>query len=265
MTAKLFLALYVGLIVGMIVLFFVNFEVAWIFFGFLFTFGMFVALFLMNRPYLIAAGFLLVSLVVMGIGMYGMQQSIQASHWPTTTGAITRSLICTRWVNGSTDYSGPCIEYTYTANGADYKASSIDTREFTDRGFWWGITGIPAQYRVDRAVTVYYNPANPGVSRLDPTIPARDWFTTSIGGLLAALSAFTLFWTAFKRSPNDTSLADFKVVEPIFASPHLKRNRDSNKRIPDIGDQLEKLAQLHKASEISDEEYEQAKEKLLGS
>jgi hypothetical protein len=264
MTAKLFLALYIGLIVGMFVLFFTNFAVAWIFFGFLFV-AVFGGLMLIDRPQLIAAAFLLASLIVLGAGVYAMQQSIQVNAWPTAAGTITRAMMCSRWVNGQVVYSGPCIDYFYTANDQSYKASSIDTGEFSDRGFWWGMTGIPDQYRVDRAVKVYYDPAKPGVSRLDPGIPARDWITTIIGAAMAALSAFTLWWVISKRTPNDTSLAEFKAAQPIYTVPRLKSRRGSRaRRIPDIGDQLEKLAQLHEKQAITDEEYDLAKKRLLG-
>ncbi len=263
MTAKLFVALYVGLIVGMIVLFFVNFVVAWVFFAFLFV-TVFGGIMLIDRPYLIAAAFLLAGLIVLFAGVYAMQQSIQVSTWPTATGAIKRSWMCTRTVNGSVEYSGPCIDYTYTANEQVYEASSVDTHEFSDRGLAWGITGIPDQYRVDRAVKVHYNPSNPGVSRLDPGIPARDWITTTIGGIMAALSVFTLWWVLFKRMPNDTFLTDLTAQAAPSVS-RLKSRRGSRARsIPDIGDQLEKLAQLHEKGSITDEEYESAKRKLLG-
>jgi hypothetical protein len=265
MTAKLFVALYAGLIVGMIVLFVVNFEVAWVFFGFLFV-TVFGGIMVMDRPYLIAAAFLLASLIVLGVGLYAMQQSIRVNGWPTATGAITRAWVCTRWVNGEVVYTGPCIDYTYTANEQVYQVSSVDTREFSDRGLWWAVTGIPDQYRVDRAVKVYYDPANPGVSRLDPAIRVRDWITTMIGGAMAALSAFTLWWVVFKRTPNDAFLADLKTGQAINTFPRLKSRRSSRAQtIPDIGDQLEKLAQLHEKGSITDEEYDLAKKKLLGS
>ncbi len=265
MTARLFLVLYVGLIVGMIVLFVVNFEVAWVFFVFLFV-TIFGGMMVIDRPYLIAAAFLLASLIVLGAGVYTMQRSRQVNAWPTATGAITRAWICTRWVNGQVEYTGPCIDYAYTANGQSYQASSVDTGEFSDRGLWWGMTGIPDQYRVDRAVKVYYDPSNPGVSRLDPTIRVRDWITTMIGATMAALSAFTLWWVVFKRTPNDPFLTDIKAARAIHAVSRPKsRPRSRAQTAPDIGDQLEKLARLHERGAIADKEYELAKQKLLGS
>ncbi len=263
MTTKLFVSLYVGLFVGMIVLFIVNFVVAWVFFAFVFI-TIFGGIMVIDRPYLIAAAFLLAGLIVLGAGVYAAQQSIQASNWPTTTGGVTRSWMCSRWVNGEAVYRGPCIDYTYTVNEQVYKASSSDTDEFSDRSLWWGIAGIPEQYRVDRAVKVYYDPGNPGISRLDPAIAPRDWITMFIGGAMAALAAFTLWWVVFRRAQSDTFLANLKAAQAIPSVTRKSRKSSREHRIPDIGDQLEKLAQLHEKGAITDEEYEAAKKKLLG-
>ena len=56
MTVKLFVALYVGLIVGMFVLFFTNFPVAWVFFGFLFV-AVFGGMMLVRSPLYYRCGF----------------------------------------------------------------------------------------------------------------------------------------------------------------------------------------------------------------
>jgi Protein of unknown function (DUF3592) len=262
MTAKLFVALYVGLIVGMFILFFTNFPVAWIFFGFLFV-AIFGGMMLTDRPYIIAAGFLLVSLIVLGIGIFSMQQSRQINTWPTAPGVITRSWFCTRTVNGSVVYSGPCIEYRYRVSDQTFEASSIDTGEFAQR--WW--SRIPDIYQEDREVTVYYNPSNPGISRLTLDISTRDWVTAIVGGMMAALSAFTLFWVLLhpKGTPQTVppvDVPDEHVVHP----PHRARPRPRSQAqtIPDVADQLEKLAGLHKEQSITDEEYELAKKRLLG-
>jgi len=266
MTGKLFIALYVGLIVGMFILFFTNFPVAWVFFGFLFV-AVFGGMMLINRPAIIAAGFLLASLIVLGVGLFAMQQSRQINTWPTTPGVITRSWFCTKTVNGSVVYSGPCIDYRYTANGQTFEASSEDTGEFAQR--WW--TRIPDIYQKDREVNVYYNPRNPGISRLEAVIPVRDWITTLVGAIMAALSAFTLFWVFLgpKSTPQTTTpdnapdgAPDGQTVHP-FHPARLRRSAPAP-TIPDVADQLEKLAELHEKQAITDEEYELAKKRLLG-
>lgn len=262
MTVKLFVALYVGLFVGMFVLFFTNFPVAWIFFGFVFV-AVFGGMMLADRPAIIAAIFLLASLIVLGAGLWGVQQSRRINAWPTAPGVITRSWPCTKTVNGSVVYSGPCIDYRYTANDQTFEASSTDTGEFAQR--WW--SRIPDVYQEDREVKVHYDPSNPGISRLTADISTRDWVTTIVGGIMAALSAFTLFWVLLnpKGTPQTVppvNLPDRHTVHP----PHQAKPRRGSQvaTIPDIADQLEKLVELHKKQAITDEEYELAKKRLLG-
>jgi hypothetical protein len=92
--SKLIVALYVGLVVGMIVLYVVNLSVAWIFIDFMIV-AVFGGLMLKNRPAIIAAGFLVTSLILMGAGLCQLQQSGQTSAWPTAPGVITDSFMCT--------------------------------------------------------------------------------------------------------------------------------------------------------------------------
>jgi len=262
MTVRLFVALYVGLIVSMFVLFFTNFPVAWVFFGFLFV-AVFGGMILADRPYIIAAGFLLASLIVLGAGLYAMRQSMQVNSWPTASGVITRSWFCTRTVNGSVVYSGPCIEYRYRVNEQTFEASSIDTGEFAQR--WWA--RIPDIYQEDREVKVYYDPSNAGISRLTADISPKDWGTVIIGGIMAALSAFTLFWVLLKPKgmPQTIPPVDLPDGHTVHL-PHQAKPRRGPRAptIPDIADQLEKLAELHEKQAITDEEYELAKKRLLG-
>jgi hypothetical protein len=262
MTVKLFVALYVGLIVGMIILFVTNFPVAWVFFGFLFVTA-FGGILLINHPYLIAALFLLASLIVLGIGLFGIKQSRQISTWPTAPGVITDSWFCTQTVNGNVVYSGPCIEYRYRVNDQTFEASSIDTGEFAQR--WW--FRIPDIYAEGREVQVYYDPSNPGLSRLTADISPRDWITTMVGAIMAALSTFTLFWVLLNRKDTSPTVAPVNVPEGQTAHPgrQARPPRGSQKStIPDLAGQLEKLAELHQKQAITDEEYELAKKRLLG-
>ena len=260
MTVKLFVALYVGLIVGMFVLFFTNFPVAWVFFGFLFV-VVFGGLMLADRPAIIAAVFLLASLIVLGIGLFAMRQTRQISTWPTAPGVITRSWSCTRTVNGSVVYSGPCIDYRYRANDQVFEASSTDTGEFAQR--WW--SRIPDIYAQGREVNVYYDPSNPGISRLSADISPRDWVTTIVGAIMAALSAFTLFWVLLGPKDAPQTVAPVNLRRTVHLPRPARPRRGSQKStIPDIADQLEKLAELHQKQAITDEEYTLAKKKLLG-
>ncbi len=264
MTGKLFLVLSLWLLVGMFVLFFTNFEVGWVFFAYVFV-GLFGGALVSYRPWLIAAGFLLTGLIVLGAGLFSAQPALQAAAWPTAPGVITRSWKCTKSVNLSVVYSGPCIEYRYHANGQDYQADSTDTREFARSGW----LSIPARFAEGREVLVYYDPANPGVSRLTASIALGDWVTMVIGGGLAALAAFTLGWVLLHPQAEPAiSLSAGHARRRAAPRAHAPRAHPAVE-VPepdpgmDLADQLEKLAVLHKEQAITDEEYAQAKKRLL--
>jgi Protein of unknown function (DUF3592) len=185
MTAKLFFALYVGLIGGMIILYIVNFPVAWVFFTFVFvtTYG---GILLIARPYLIASFFLAAGLIVLGFGLWGIEQAGRTSTWPIGYGVITRTWYCS---------NGPCIEYQYKANGQTFDANSYEMSGLAPGG--WPTP--PGGYQKGQEIKVHYDPANPGVSRLQAEVAPRDVGTAIIGGSLAALAAFTLVYTLTKR------------------------------------------------------------------
>jgi hypothetical protein len=199
MTVKLFIALYVGLIVGMFILLFTNFPVGWVFFGFLFVTA-WGGIMLINRPYIIAALFLLASLIVLGTGLLAIQHSRQINTWPTASGVITRSSPCNYAVNNSVAHYSPCIEYRYRINDQTFEASSTDTGEFAQ--LWW--SHVPDNYQEGREVKVYYDPSNPEISRLVADISSQDWITTIIGAIMAVLSAFTLLWVLFSKGTSQT-------------------------------------------------------------
>jgi hypothetical protein len=265
MTAKLFIALYVGLIAGMVVLFVANFALAWVFFGFLFI-AVFGGLALINHPRIIVAGFMLTSLIVLGAGLYSLQQPVQASGWPTAPGVITASSMCTQRIYGgnyTNVYSGPCIEYRYAVNEQPYVGKSQDTYEFFGRGW----SSIPDIYRVDRTVKVSYDPSNPAVSRLTVEVPIGDWTTTAVGAIMTALSAFTLLWLFLTRQGNPHTVAPVNAPEErgSYRDMPAPGKDSSTSDTPDLADQLEKLADLHKNKALTDEEYALAKKRLLGS
>ena len=263
MITKLFVTLYVGLFVSMFILFFVNAPVAWVFFIYLFV-ALFGGIFLIDRGYMIVIGFLLSSLVVLGAALFGIYQARQVSTWPTAAGEITRSWFCTKSVNGSVVYSGPCIEYRYAVNDRTFDISSTDTGEFAQQ--WW--FSIPDTYKQGREVKVYYDRNNPGISRLMSDIPARDWLTLLIGGLMVALSVFTLLQIAFHRGDSPPAVMHSEILpgQAVRSLYRASLARDPKERVmPNIADQLGKLAELHEKRAITDGEYEQAKKRLLGT
>lgn len=202
MTTRLFIALYLSLFISLFVLLFSDSPLGWVLFAFLFI-AVFGGLFFVNRPLVVAGAFLLVGVGVWGGGLWLGWQAKQMTHWATAEGFITRAWFCTVTINGNEDYSGLCLDYTYTVNGAQYEGDSADTKEFAGAPFF-GV--IPEQYREDHKVTVYYNPANPGEARLAPGVQWRDWLALGAGAWLAALAVATLASVLWDRSQRSVSL-----------------------------------------------------------
>jgi hypothetical protein len=263
MTVKLFVALYVGLIVSMFVLLFAESPVGWVFFVFVFV-AVFGGLLASNRPYLIVAGFLGVSLIALGAGLFAMRQAWQITTWPTAFGVITRSRSCTVRINGDVAYSGLCIGYRYQVRGQTFEGDSSETREFAG-----GTLRSPASFPEGHEVNVHYDPRRPGYSRLTADIPIRDWLATFAGAVMAGLSVFTLGWLVWKpeAKPQAAALVNLLGGKPAYPGYQAEPHGASPERVrpdPDIADQLEKLAELHRQQAINDEEYELAKKRLLG-
>jgi hypothetical protein len=203
MTARLFLALYVGHLLSMITLLVGDSPLGWALFVFLFI-AVFGGLFMIERPHIIAAAFLLVYLGILWTGSLMASQSARQQNWPTAPGVITRSWFCTRTVNGNTEYSGACIDYRYRVGEQTFEISSVDTREFQAYSLWWRIAGIPDSYQEGAEVKVFYNPDNPGSARLEPGLASGvrpgEWLSIGIGGVMSALALVTFAQAAFFRT-----------------------------------------------------------------
>jgi uncharacterized membrane protein len=199
MTARLFTALYISLFISMFVLLFSDSPLGWVLFAFVFI-AVFGGLFFADRPFVVAGAFLLVGVAVWGGGLWLGWQSKQIVRWTRTDGYITQARFCTVTINGNEDYSGLCLDYAYTVANSQYEGDSTDTKEFAGIPFF-GI--IPEQYREDHKVTIYYDPANPGDSRLAPGVSLREWLPLGVGAWLAALAVATLvslIWDHYQRT-----------------------------------------------------------------
>ncbi len=177
-------------------------PLGWVLFVFLFV-AVFGGLFMIERPHIIAAAFLLVYLGILWIGSFMASQSARQQDWPTAPGVITRSWFCSRSINNETDYSGACIDYRYKVGDQTFEISSVDTREFQSYSASWRISGIPDAYREGAEVKVHYNPNNPGSARLNVEVAPGEWLAIGIGGVMSALAFVTLLQVVLvRRDPS---------------------------------------------------------------
>lgn len=181
----------------MIILFIVNFPVAWVFFTFLFV-TLYGGFLLIGRPDIVATFFIAAGLIVLGFGLWGIEQAGHTRTWPTGYGVITRTWSCS---------NGPCIEYQYKANGQTFDANSYEMSGLAS-GRWLAPRG---GYQKGHEIKVHYDPANPGISRLMTEVAPRDLATAVIGGSLAALAAFTLLIALVTRKHAPKGAAPAKA------------------------------------------------------
>jgi Protein of unknown function (DUF3592) len=118
--------------------------------------------------------------------------ALAAARWPTTTGTILSSTAEAQRVfapggRTTTQVWWPLVEYSYTVDGRSYYSSRL--------AFGANVGGARtlaeatvARYPGGSQVTVYFDPANPSSSVLEPRI-AFAWFTLvlTIGFFAAAL------------------------------------------------------------------------------
>ena len=138
---------------------------------------------------------LALALVVSGVGLaavqaplyLGMHPGVAAQSWPTTQGIFTgheRAIL----VRGRAYSDGLLVRYAYTVAGVSYvngrRGSPVDPQDgFPDSEE--GRRQLQEHYPHGTACTVYYNPANPAESCIEPHGPSLA--TLIVGGAVVVL------------------------------------------------------------------------------
>jgi hypothetical protein len=117
----------------------------------------------------------------------------QALSWPTTPGTITRSEVESYrdTDNGRTRTMWrPVVEYAYRVNARDYHGNQIKLG-LTTSGSQNFATKAAGKYREGQAVSVRYEPGNPGNAALENPVGGAWWILLIPLGCFA-LAAYTL-------------------------------------------------------------------------
>ncbi len=121
------------------------------------------------------------SLVFLGLALSNTIRGHDSLSWPSATGQITLSRVETRvWKN--TPRYAPDLLYDYTVDGEHYTGMLIGTTPaYNLFGIMLGdnpssdsreeVERIINRYPRGQAVTVFYDPAAPAISALEPGIP----------------------------------------------------------------------------------------------
>jgi hypothetical protein len=150
-------------------------------------------------------GFLWAGLAILVWDIGKLQQARNSRDWPQVEGIVTHSSIDKREREHR-----PHIVYTYTVGGTAYTSSQISFDLFDKPGGQGRIDSIMVRYPVGREVIVYYDPADPTISVLEPEVYSP--FLTPL--LFAAL--FLIFGTGALLATWRQAMQRGVVPQPGF-------------------------------------------------
>jgi len=133
--------------------------------------------------------FVVVGLVVLGIGIWTFAKSIRSEHWPVTDGIIQSAAMKShQGSKGGTTYSAE-VTYTYQVAGTSYTGGKVSIGQMSSSLEY--ARGILNRYPVGKKVSVHYAPGDPSDAVLETGIHGGTWICLGVG------TAFTLFGIMF--------------------------------------------------------------------
>ena len=144
--------------------------------------------------------------IAIGAGVIYYARSIAAKasrslSWPTTEGVISHSAMLFRTEQTSNSNNAAMykadVAYRFKVNGRDYSSSQISLMDYSSTAARAG--DIVARYPDGASVTVYYNPADPSDSVLEPGATRGISLLALIGGVFAVAGVFFLFMSLTGR------------------------------------------------------------------
>ncbi|MEZ4733989.1 MAG: DUF3592 domain-containing protein [Caldilineaceae bacterium] len=136
----------------------------------------------------------LLFVVVGGVSLFlGVRQITRANasqSWPAVTGVVTVSELGKHLGNDRNDattYSAD-ISYDYRVNDRDYINGAV-TFGSVSSSEPSSARRVLQRYPVGHAVTVYYNPVNPGEAVLEPGVHGGAWFLPLVGSIFLVVGA----------------------------------------------------------------------------
>jgi hypothetical protein len=121
-------------------------------------------------PSLMSLVFVAIGAAVLSYARRTAEKARQSASWPTTAGEIAHSAMLYQTDRtagtGNTAAYRADVSYRYKVNGANYSSSQITLADFSSTRT--RAQGIVERYPDKSTVEVYYNPANPSESVLEP-------------------------------------------------------------------------------------------------
>lgn len=135
-----------------------------------------------------------------GLVLWGwniLQTAKASAAWPTTDGRVTRSEVSHSTDADSGDSYSPEVTYQYQVAGVAHQNNVIKFGEnaYSSRR---KAEGIASGYPVNARVTVYYDPAQPERSVLEPGVTAGSYIVLGIGAffilITLIIAVMMFFW-----------------------------------------------------------------------
>lgn len=139
---------------------------------------------------LVSGLFFVIGVALAAWGWTVLQNARASAEWPTAVGVITGAEL-----DHSSDEDGdswqPRVSYRYLAEDVQrtgvtikFGENSYDSRRTAEE--------ILARYPVGRPVAVYYDPADPETSVLEPGVTAGSYILLAVGSIFVVLSVIAL-------------------------------------------------------------------------
>lgn len=130
--------------------------------------------------------------VLVAFEYYAWSNNRKVQNWPSTRGRIVRSWVERKHFDDSTYYK-PNVEYTYSVNGTEYSCTRIGYGYLSQPGTESAAQRILEPWPVGQEVTVWYDPARPGVAVLTKELP-KWFFTFLIVWLIVEAALCVVVW-----------------------------------------------------------------------
>ena len=134
--------------------------------------------------------FIVIGLVVVGVGVWILTKSLRAEHWPVTDGVIQSAEIKSHQGNkGGTTYSA-AVTYTFQVAGASYTGNQVAIGQMSASSEY--ARGILDRYPVGKKISVHYAPGDPADAVLETGIHGGVWICLGVGTLFTLVGSLFL-------------------------------------------------------------------------
>ena len=123
--------------------------------------------------------FVVIGLVVLGIGIWTLAKSIRSEHWPVTEGIIqSAEMKSHEGSKGGRTYSAD-VTYSYQVAGTGYTGGKVSIGQMSSSSEY--ARGILNRYPVGKKVSVHYAPGDPSDAVLETGIHGGTWICLGVG------------------------------------------------------------------------------------